>query len=377
MKNDTQYLQAALKAAGFTGQDILELTVNQGSITIKRKELNQQVDLMLTLWLTFTTSVLFTILLWKQQYSQISLTGPNSIASYLLILGTISGLTAFTYEFCQNVAFKTQKKIIFWRNFPSIILSFTAILATSIAGFFEIIKLLFSGASFDKITTLVIFMSLNLALNYLMALIGYRLTIPFLRSLFTVVIIGGVVLAMATNQNLHWWQYNLSYLGTNQSNSWWQFNLTLILAAGIFLALIDFIFVFLPKTQQLIYLRIILSLIALNLAGIGLFPNNPNLHFWHVQVANFLVIMIIILIVLIKWLLPNISSRFLHLSILSGVGLIGLEILFQFIGYLSLTVFEISAFSLAFAWLILLFDHLFILANRGTISYELTLKQLQ
>lgn len=132
-----------------------------------------------------------------------------------------------------------------------------------------------------------------------------------------------------------------------------------------------------PKTQQLIYLRIILSLIALNLAGIGLFPNNPNLHFWHVQVANFLVIMIIILIVLIKWLLPNISSRFLHLSILSGVGLVGLEILFQFIGYLSLTVFEISAFSLAFAWLVLLFDHLFILANRGTISYELTLKQLQ
>ncbi|WP_243674216.1 hypothetical protein [Lentilactobacillus kisonensis] len=43
--------------------------------------------------------------------------------------------------------------------------------------------------------------------------------------------------------------------------------------------------------------------------------------------------------------------------LIAGALLAG-EILFQFIGYLSLTAFEILAFMLAFTWLVMLFERL-------------------
>ena len=57
------------------------------------------------------------------------------------------------------------------------------------------------------------------------------------------VIISGVLLAMATNSNKKWWQVNLSFLGTENANDAWGFNLTLILSAFIFFAFVDYLFV--------------------------------------------------------------------------------------------------------------------------------------
>ncbi|KRN28154.1 hypothetical protein IV38_GL001606 [Lactobacillus selangorensis] len=118
-----------------------------------------------------------------------------------------------------------------------------------------------------------------------------------------------------------------------------------------------------PKDWRLIILRVLLTLLALNLGAVGLFPNNQNFHNLHDGVAKFLVYLIIILIIGIRWLLPHVTKEFLTLSYGIAAALIGMDIAFQGIGYISLTVFEISGFVLAFTWIVLLFQRLQLLTQ--------------
>ena len=71
-----------------------------------------------------------------------------------------------------------------------------------------------------------------------------------------------------------------------------------------------------------------------------------------------LLLIIIALIISVRWLLPNVTKDFLIMSYAIGGMLVVLQIAFQGVHYLSLTAFEISAFLLAFTWLIRLFNHL-------------------
>ena len=75
---------------------------------------------------------------------------------------------------------------------------------------------------------------------------------------------------------------------------------------------------------------------------------------------------IIILIVGIRWLLPRIPSAFLQMSYSVGAILVTAEVLFKFVGYLSLTAYEIIGFTLAFGWVVLLLQFLQELVDKGT-----------
>jgi len=179
-----------------------------------------------------------------------------------------------------------------------------------------------------------------------------------------------VVIAMAVNNQKYWWQHNLSFLGTNGAASGWQFNATLIFSALLMIALIDYLFVRLhevfPKSRQLLVLRVLLTLTALDLGMVGVFPNNANSHALHDQVAVLLVYFIIALIVGVRWLLPDITKDFLYLSDGVGVALVVAALLFQVFGYFSLTAFEMMAFVLAFGWLLMLLDRIEALIDVGT-----------
>ncbi|SUP58563.1 Uncharacterised protein [Weissella viridescens] len=90
-----------------------------------------------------------------------------------------------------------------------------------------------------------------------------------------------------------------------------------------------------------------------------MFPNNPGwTHTVHDHIAQLLVLWILIMIVGIKWLLPDASHEFTVTSYTVGVLLILSDILFQHLHYLSLTGFEVTACGLVFFWLILLLLHL-------------------
>lgn len=177
---------------------------------------------------------------------------------------------------------------------------------------------------------------------------------------------------MAVNNERYWWQHNLSFLGTRNASSGWQFNATLIFSALLMIALIDYLFVSLqeyyPGSRRLILLRALLTLTAINLGLVGVFPNNISSHYLHDQVASFLIYCVLALIIGVRWLLPQITKEFLYLSYGVGAALAVAEVLFRGIGYLSLTAFEMLAFVMAFGWLLMLLDRIESLINVGTES---------
>ncbi len=230
------------------------------------------------------------------------------------------------------------------------------------AGLFWIAGRLFKGASFDLVTSTALFALMTSveiqAINSLVPQLSSRL----LTNIFIAVIVSGVILAMISNQNLYWWKHNLSFLGTNKAVDSWEFNLALFFSGLILLALVDYLFASLkrifPKSRQLLVLRILLTLLAIDLGMVGAFPNNLEIHSLHTRLAGYLIFLILGLIFGIRWLLPDISTDFQHISWMIAAALLAGEILFQVVGYLSLTAFEIMAFLLAFSWLVMLFERL-------------------
>lgn len=313
--------------------------------------------------LTFLMSCIFLGYFMVRKIYQVSLVGSESVATMVLLLTTLSGLMSFMVVF---VRLKRQSgsavEAVSWRNLPTVALAFALISFMLMAGLFWIAGRLFKGASFDLVTSTALFALMTSveiqAINSLVPQLSSRL----LTNIFIAVIVSGVILAMISNQNLYWWKHNLSFLGTNKAVNSWEFNLALFFSGLILLALVDYLFASLkrifPKSRQLLVLRILLTLLAIDLGMVGAFPNNLEIHSLHTRLAGYLIFLILGLIFGIRWLLPDISTDFQHISWMIAVALLAGEILFQVVGYLSLTAFEIMAFLLAFSWLVMLFERL-------------------
>ena len=293
---------------------------------------------------------------------QIPLTGPLSTATLVIVVGGLSGMLNFAYHFVKKK--KTDQQYlasnIYWRNFPTVMLSYTVLLTLVLLFLFRVIGQLFVGVSFDIYTSTMIGTLFVLVINAVMVTIAQTLTPSLLIRTLVAIILGGVTIAMITNKDQQWWLHNLSFLGTPEASNAWQFNLTLMLSALLMVALIDYLFVLLynqyGKQKRLLVFKVLLLATAICLGGVGFFPYNESVfnQQMHNRSAGYLVYLFIILIVLLKWLLPSISKRFLQFSYVVAGGLLFAVFLFRGIDYLSLTAFELIAFVLAFTWLLML-----------------------
>ena len=334
--------------------DRVLLTLKDDSVNIQPTiKLKSKISLWWTLLPTIVASICFNLFFWWQKDNQIKLGGTTSIATAVIFLGLITGTILFIIFFIKNRnTVNSTLRNVYWRNFPTIVLSFTLILFLALLGIFWIFGLIFTGASFDRFTATLIFLVFNSVINYMMILAAQTISSVMLTTLFTIVISSGVIISMASNSQQRWWQHNLSFLGTNLASNSWQFNFTLVFSALIMVVLIDYLFVALqanyPRSRQLTTLRVILTLTAIDLGAVGAFPNNASFHVLHDQLSKVLIYAIILLIVGIKWLLPDVTKEFLTTSYLIGATLILIDVLFQFVGYLSLTAFELIGFILAF-----------------------------
>lgn len=313
---------------------------------------------------TALSALIFFIIVSAQKIKQVPLTGDYSITAFLLTLGAGVGLLFFTVHFILNRAnfLGDLKGRVFWRILPVVVASFAVIIVLGLLGFAWLLGQLFAGASFDQFTSTVLFAVMTYAVIVVFSQLAKSIKSSWLTSLFTVIMMSGVLIAMATNSSRRWWQVNLSFLGTQRARDSWQFNITLMLSALILIALVDYLFVALSqrygKSWRLIVLRVLLTLLGLDLGAVGYFPNDASSHAIHTDMAGYLVYIIIALIVGVRWLLPNITKDFMITSYVIGGALVLLEIAFQVIHYLSLTAFEMSAFLLAFTWLVLLLNRL-------------------
>ena len=344
--------------------DDFKITARNGEIRLKKKNHDSNKRQFNVIWILIAsvlTSVAFWIFINAVHLHQVPLVGTNSIASGLIVFGGLSGMILFSAYFISNrkkitVAYSAKT---FWRTFPVIVISFVLILSLALMGIAWGLSRLFTGITFGHVVAMMLFFVFVTAINYIMVRIGLAVNYGMLTTIMILVITSGAVMSMASNGR-NWWQHNLSFLGTKHANNSWQFNLTLVFSSLLMVALVDYIFVSLravvKNTWRTITLRIILTVTALDVGAVGLFPNNANFHVLHDKVAGYLVYLIIILIVGIRWLLPEVGKRFLALSYGMCVGLVIIDLMFKPLHIISLTAFELIAFILAFGWILILFD---------------------
>ena len=344
--------------------DDFKITARNGEIRLKKKNHDSNKRQFNVIWIliaSILTSIAFWIFINAVHLHQVPLVGTNSIASGLIVFGGLSGMILFSAYFISNrkkitVAYSAKT---FWRTFPVIVISFVLILSLALMGIAWGLSRLFTGITFGHVVAMMLFFVFVTAINYIMVRIGLAVNYGMLTTIMILVITSGAVMSMASNGR-NWWQHNLSFLGTKHANNSWQFNLTLVFSSLLMVALVDYIFVSLravvKNTWRTITLRIILTITALDVGAVGLFPNNANFHVLHDKVAGYLVYLIIILIVGIRWLLPEVGKRFLALSYGMCVGLVIIDLMFKPLHIISLTAFELIAFILAFGWILILFD---------------------
>ena len=356
----------------------VKLVVKRDRLVVEFAESRRRIFQNRLMWwpvlAAFVVSIGYYIFCRWQGISHLKLSGDNSLATGLIVTGVVMGTILFAIFFIRdrNNPQNHFTKNIYWRNFPVIVLSFALILALVLIGSMWLLGMLFNGASFDRMTASMIIFVFGVFINLAMIYFAQAVDAGVLSTVLTLVIISGVVISMAVNNERYWWQHNLSFLGTSHASSGWQFNATLIFSALLMIALIDYLFVSLqeyyPGSRRLIVLRGLLTLTAINLGLVGVFPNNISSHLLHDQVASFLIYCVLALIVGVRWLLPQITQEFLYLSYGVGVALVVAEVLFRGIGYFSLTAFEMVAFVMAFGWLLMLLDRIESLINVGTES---------
>ena len=227
---------------------------------------------------------------------------------------------------------------------------------------------MFAGAKFDVYTSTLFIFLIVAAITYVMINLAMTISESIITNSMMIMIIGGMLLSMLTNSNRDWWHYNFSYLGTHQNATYWRFNITLIFSALLMATLVDYLFFNLQKKypdRGVSILRLLLYAEAACLGGIGCFPNNPQYHVLHDRISMWLVYIMILIIVLLKWLMPKLSQQFLKISYIIGAIMALDWLIFKLTDYLSLTAFELLEFGLSFSWLLLLFQNLEYLARIG------------
>lgn len=369
--------KAVCEQLGITPETPMEMSVKNGRLVLQPK-LAARVSANRFMWLLpLVVSLVLSIgvyLYWiTQNIHSLPLSGGISLGSFVIGVGVVAGVIIFAGFFIQAQRAKTVPRI-YWRNFPVITGALAIMLGLALVGGFWLLDQLFPGASFDRLTAILIFWLFLLVVAAFMMQAAVTIDTTMLSNLLLVVIVSGMVIAMATNNTRRWWQHNLSFLGTNMASQAWQFNVTLIISALLFVALVDTLFVALeeryPRSWKLWTMRIMLTLIGVDLACIGIFPNNAASHLLHDQAAGMLVFLVAGLIVGCRWLLPGVTQEFLWSSYAVAVALLALNFGFRWFGWPSLTSFEIQAFVLAFGWVLVLFGRLETLINQGSQTWD-------
>lgn len=344
---------------------------------------NQQLSIRRFLVPSILASVCFALFTIWQNKNLIPLTGADSIATWVIFLGELTGMATFMYTRIQRIRTEIDpvKKKTAIRLAPTLFFSFALIQAFTSVALFWAIGYLFQAATFDSLTATLIFFIFISVENYVMIYSATLISTTFMMFLLIITIVSGVLIAMVTNSRLLWWQHNFSFLGTAKADFSWTFNATLMVSGLLWATLIDYLFVpiqkRLPKNWRLILLRVFLTFDALCLFAIGALPNNPGLlHIAHDTAANFLILGTGIPMLSIRLLLPEASREFLIFSFSTAIGMLLSSLLFYVIHYFSLTAFEIFVLTMGISWLLLLMQNIHELYELKDNTYSFKLHAL-
>lgn len=313
--------------------------------------------------------------------STVPITGSTSMARVALLLIALTTLVCFSYFYRRGRVWlhdKTKqtlpKRWVFWRDTLTLAFAYT-VLASAVAALTAyVLSNAFKELALDPYISSVFVGAAVGVSTYIIINQAYRVTINQIVAVLGIILVGGVLLAMVTNNQADWWQVHFSYLGMPESNTAKVFNFTLIFSGLVMLALTENLFNSLApaidKHQTDLKLNVIKSvfvLIALALAGVGLFPYVEGTYkaTMHNLTASSLVLGFLFLIAALRWTSPKLSREFMIFSYSIAAALVGCYVGFIYFEYLNLTAFELSAFGLSFVWLAVYLKNLALIAEEA------------
>lgn len=272
------------------------------------------------------------------------------------------------------------KSFTLWRDSLSLSLAYSIVTGGALLLFARLMDQSFQGMTLDIFSAAAIVGVVVGLVGYIIVNAAYSSSSESTIKLFSLVLVGGVLISMVSNTNVDWWRENFSTLGMSVSSKQTLFNFTLIIAALVLLALTSQVFASfdamiaksegLNKKLRANTVKGFFVFIAIAFGCVGLFHYVPNTIFatLHNLSAYSLVISFVALIALLRWLAPGFSREFIITSYIIAACLLGGYLLFTRVGYLSLTAFELMSFILCLGWIILFLKNVDILAKRAIIK---------
>lgn len=357
------------------------MDIDHNTVQIRPTELKDLIP-QIHFWWYATFAILSVVAFLAYVFSQhvrlVPLSGNYSISTASISLSAITGTLTFMITFIvQKVKKDGPARSFTWRSLPPLVAACAMIIIFIMLALYWLFGRLFQGAGFDVYTSAALVFIADAVVNYLMINLAMTLSPGVITNLMTIMIVGGVGFSMLTNSNKNWWKHNFSFLGTSQNSTHFQFNVTLIFSGLLLMILVDYLFVNLNRQYNgwgIQSLRVLLYALGACMASIGIFPNNPRFHVLHDRISMWLVYILLILIVVVRWFLPEVTKQFLRVSYIIG-GIMSVDyIVFKTCNYLSLTAFELIAFVLAFAWILLLLQYIENLAKDNVAIFPVTIK---
>ncbi|MEV8267746.1 hypothetical protein [Microbacterium sp. NPDC076911] len=180
-----------------------------------------------------------------------------------------------------------------------------------------------------------------------------HMDLQLLAIMLAVFLVEGVLAAMLTASDPHWWMDNLSALGMTDDLSSLTFNLTLIVAGFILTTLARYATrsIPTPNVRGLRNVRMTLVIVGIFLALVGVFTVDEFFGI-HTAVASGMVFAFATLVFRLHRWIPGLPQAFIMLGYVF-VGVILLLAIYFAIGYYTLTAVELVAGILVFTWVVL------------------------
>lgn len=279
------------------------------------------------------------------------------------IVGAVVALVVYLASSEIQTA-RGQKSRIFAINTITTIWSLAVVYAAVAfllyAGGFFAVQAAFFGVSIDMWAASTILAVSAGVVAYATYLAAAQMNAIRVSTILAIFLVSGTMISMITAGDPYWWEAHFSSLGASGGVSGYAFNATLIIAGIVIAGLSKFIADDFAKLQKIKsplanakvnVLQTVLALIGVFLALVGVFVYDAW-PFIHNTSAGGMAILFAGLVLGLPYLAPNFSKAFFFFSYGLMVSLLVCYILFDFVGYFNLTVFEMIAAGIIFGWLV-------------------------
>ncbi|WP_193106428.1 hypothetical protein [Brachybacterium sp. FME24] len=257
-----------------------------------------------------------------------------------------------------------MRKIPWWRRAlaitgPALVYAVLAFLLTS--AMFAVLQQAFLGVALDRFAG-TFWVSVTTGIwAYVVGASAAALNGRSLATLLMVFLTVGVLAAALLAPDPSWWQRFFSQLGASSDRAGTTFNLTLALTGLAFVTVGDFLAHDLGrwaraagepwwKVQVVRGTLVVLGLLLVLVAVISLNVSE----YWHNVAAESLVVVFGLALIVFPVLLHRLPGGLLVFTGLAFAILVMLIVLFEGVGYLNMTAFEMGAAATVYVWLLLL-----------------------